>query len=984
MKFFAVFLLIAGLSLYPAQYFDKWYNTDNGLPQNSVNDIIKDKYGFIWLSTEKGIVRYDGSQFLLYDTNRMSNLGFGDFFGNIAKDSIVNYNNYEDSRIVISKRNVQIRQTAKIPHKILFINNKKYVKYHKTRLIPIFFKDINCYFLETDSGTYYFNEEYVEYEDKTDKKRIKLNLKFKHSDLMHVFGDGDIVFFSDMANKRVLKIEKGKISRIEAPSIFTDPETKFYWHQLTKQILVIHKDNIYWVKFVNNKFILHFLVTYPEIKRNSFYSMFYDENFNKLYIGSMTKGLDVVTLSNFYVSKKNTPYADEIYYAALPVGKNSIVTEEGIKYYRDRSEKIFSSKGSPDKLHLLYDDSGNIVYKRHNSIFKRDPKNNFKLDSLTFKDNIQALFRSKGLYTGAFIDGKGIRSLYVFENDQFKKIKNKIRFNSYIFSVYKYSEDLVYVCTSDGLYVVSMQHNKVVKKIVKGISVKYIIKTSDGNLWFTTHKNGFYLLDNDKAVRMPYDANGFISSAHYITEDRESNFWITTNNGLFKVNKYQLLQFARDLKSKVTYYRYTKEYGFLNNEFNGGGSPCATVLEDEEFVFPSMEGFLFFKPKEIKSYFPESNQIFLERARVNNRNIAFQNTLILKSDYKNIDIWIDIPYYYNVENIYIEAKLMNSDHAKWEKINPSKNYRINDIPPGKYTLIVRFLASKNGNFSYKTMEIEIQPLFYQTVIFKVLIVLLGTIILFLIIRLRTNRLNTELKKKNTQLDITQQKLENEAEYQKKIIETIGHDVTTPIKYLVDLSKNLSETDDAELQKKYFDSIYRSSEEIYKFALNLKEYSNLYRAEKKNEDSLYIINDLLNVKVALFQEIALQNQTEIINISSQNIQTNVNRSILTVIIHNILDNAVKNTQSGEVIVDANEYDELIIIRISDSGKGISQEQIEYYTELFENMPQEQLPLKKYGLGLNVVLHLVKKIEGHIFFRKNKPTGTIVEIKIKTKL
>lgn len=34
------------------QYISTWYNTDNGLPQNSIKDIIKDKYGFIWLATE--------------------------------------------------------------------------------------------------------------------------------------------------------------------------------------------------------------------------------------------------------------------------------------------------------------------------------------------------------------------------------------------------------------------------------------------------------------------------------------------------------------------------------------------------------------------------------------------------------------------------------------------------------------------------------------------------------------------------------------------------------------------------------------------------------------------------------------------------------------------------------------------------------------------------------------------------------------------
>jgi ligand-binding sensor domain-containing protein len=37
---------------------------DNGLPQNSIKDIVKDKYGFMWLSMEGRILRYDGSSFV--------------------------------------------------------------------------------------------------------------------------------------------------------------------------------------------------------------------------------------------------------------------------------------------------------------------------------------------------------------------------------------------------------------------------------------------------------------------------------------------------------------------------------------------------------------------------------------------------------------------------------------------------------------------------------------------------------------------------------------------------------------------------------------------------------------------------------------------------------------------------------------------------------------------------------------------------------
>ncbi|RTZ46804.1 hypothetical protein EJ377_23320 [Chryseobacterium arthrosphaerae] len=54
-----------------------------------------------------------------------------------------------------------------------------------------------------------------------------------------------------------------------------------------------------------------------------------------------------------------------------------------------------------------------------------------------------------------------------------------------------------------------------------------------------------------------------------------------------------MLQYASDGKTPVYYYRFTKRDGFLTNEFNGISQPNAYALENGEFVFPSMDGFVF-------------------------------------------------------------------------------------------------------------------------------------------------------------------------------------------------------------------------------------------------------------------------------------------------------------------------------------------------------------------------------------------------------
>src|SRR5688500_14763873 len=50
-----------------AQYhFDVW-TTDNGLPQNSVGSILQSRDGFLWFTTNDGLVRYDGVHFTVFN-----------------------------------------------------------------------------------------------------------------------------------------------------------------------------------------------------------------------------------------------------------------------------------------------------------------------------------------------------------------------------------------------------------------------------------------------------------------------------------------------------------------------------------------------------------------------------------------------------------------------------------------------------------------------------------------------------------------------------------------------------------------------------------------------------------------------------------------------------------------------------------------------------------------------------------------------------
>lgn len=63
--FFVFSIYSIYLSAQPKCYFEH-YGTDNGLPQNSIMNIIQDRKGFIWMSTWDGLCKFDGYNFFSY------------------------------------------------------------------------------------------------------------------------------------------------------------------------------------------------------------------------------------------------------------------------------------------------------------------------------------------------------------------------------------------------------------------------------------------------------------------------------------------------------------------------------------------------------------------------------------------------------------------------------------------------------------------------------------------------------------------------------------------------------------------------------------------------------------------------------------------------------------------------------------------------------------------------------------------------------
>lgn len=528
----------------------------------------------------------------------------------------------------------------------------------------------------------------------------------------------------------------------------------------------------------------------------------------------------------------------------------------------------------------------------------------------------------------------------------------------------------------------------------KGNDLRSIFISKDDKIWVTTYNNGFSLFENGTFYKMPIDNSLYLTTSHCIREDKNGHFWISTNKGLIEVDAKSLLQYSK-YKTPVYYHHYDKKSGFFTSEFNGGCQPCSSELKNGYFVFPSLNGLVTFLPESINKITP-NNEFFVNEVHADNKAILFDKSVTLSRDLSRFIFKIDFPYFGNKNNINFEYKLVVNGDEKWISIGQERNIIVTNLPPGQHKLYVRKLNGFDSKYQTKFVNINVPYLFYETNWFKFLIfsLLFGILILIAIYR------NHYLIKKNTELEeiisfktldlqktvenleLTKENLSKKIIQQKKLIGTISHDIKSPLKFLSITAKYLHKNsleNNSEALEKDAKTINDSANELYRFVENLVDYSKIFLDQDNLESPiLEDISTVVNDKINLFRNLAFANETSIQyhNLLEQNIL--VNKKALAIIIHNLLDNAVKNTIKGTITIETKMVNNKFYFSIEDTGVGMSESVKKYYLMLYENFNTEKLFIQKNGLGLYMVLELLKLLNGDVKIDSEENKGTKITI------
>lgn len=236
----------------------------------------------------------------------------------------------------------------------------------------------------------------------------------------------------------------------------------------------------------------------------------------------------------------------------------------------------------------------------------------------------------------------------------------------------------------------------------------------------------------------------------------------------------------------------------------------------------------------------------------------------------------------------------------------------------------------------------------------------------------------ELKRQNLKLELAKKQLVQHNLELKDFASHVSHDLKSPLANIISLTGFLKE----DLSGKLSEASIGYLGYIEESAFILRDYIDGILKHYQADELLGDQNE--NLKLSeLCGEIQhlLVSKNDLLEFEGVDEILNINKSALTQILINLVDNALKHNNKSQRKVSIKYIDDLTNHKflISDNGIGIGKDQHDKIFHLFTTIPQEDKK-PSTGIGLNTVQNLATKLNGDITVTSEIGVGSIFTLTI----
>ena len=234
----------------------------------------------------------------------------------------------------------------------------------------------------------------------------------------------------------------------------------------------------------------------------------------------------------------------------------------------------------------------------------------------------------------------------------------------------------------------------------------------EGTIWIGGYDNGLTRYKNESFAKITR-RDGLLSEGVFCILEDDGWFWMNSNQGIFRVRRQELNDFADGKIGFVTSVSYGPEDGLYNVEGNGGKQPAGLKASDGKLWFPTAGGVAVIDPKTARRNLPPP-PVLIEEARIDQTETKTNfEELRINPDQSALEIDYTGLGFVGAERTRFRYRLEGLDE-NWTDAGTRRTAYFSHLPEGEYTFRVT-AANQEGvwNPEGATVKVVIVPPFYR-------------------------------------------------------------------------------------------------------------------------------------------------------------------------------------------------------------------------------------------------------------------------------
>ncbi len=263
-----------------------------------------------------------------------------------------------------------------------------------------------------------------------------------------------------------------------------------------------------------------------------------------------------------------------------------------------------------------------------------------------------------------------------------------------------------------------------------------IHEDSDGGLWLGTRNNGLYRWKQNKLTHYT-TAQGLASNSIYqILEDQKRNFWISGPNGISLLNRNELDVVAENptqqQRLSLTLYGISAEVE--TTQIYGGRQPSGCLDAHGDAWFPSNKGPIHIVRGAVSPL--PLPPVVINEVMVDGRSIAVNGPVVMRPNSGRLEVSYAPILLHSQDGVRFRYRLDGFD-KDWTDATSRRVASYTNLPPGKYTFhVAAFEVNNPQAISESTLSVVQRPHFYRTFWFLACCAVLIVAIILAICRFR--------------------------------------------------------------------------------------------------------------------------------------------------------------------------------------------------------------------------------------------------------